>query len=157
MIYRDTTKSGICIDCGEPFEKTFRSPNPSLSPRCDTCKSVNKKKVAKEYRIKNKALAAVQMKEWRLLNIHGITQEDVLKILSDQNFQCLICSIDITENYAIDHDHACCPVPSGGNGSVPRCGKCFRGLLCKSCNSGLGFFKDNPELLMNAIYYLKEA
>ena len=30
-----------------------------------------------------------------------------------------------------------------------------RGLLCTNCNLGLGNFKDNPELLLRAIEYLK--
>jgi len=31
----------------------------------------------------------------------------------------------------------------------------FRGLLCTQCNSGLGYFKDNEEILLNAIEYLR--
>ncbi len=31
----------------------------------------------------------------------------------------------------------------------------IRGLLCASCNGGLGLFKDNPQALANAILYLK--
>jgi hypothetical protein len=32
----------------------------------------------------------------------------------------------------------------------------FRGLLCHNCNVGLGFFKDNPEKLRQAIVYLEK-
>jgi len=39
----------------------------------------------------------------------------------------------------IDHDH--------------RTGQ-VRGLLCHTCNAGLGMFKDNIELLHRAIMYL---
>ena len=31
----------------------------------------------------------------------------------------------------------------------------FRGFLCNSCNTGLGKFKDDPEILLNAIAYLQ--
>ena len=33
----------------------------------------------------------------------------------------------------------------------------MRGLLCQQCNLGLGCFKDNPTILMNAIEYLSKA
>jgi len=51
---------------------------------------------------------------------------------------CQICNRK--EKLCIDHNHQ--------SGYV-------RGVLCNSCNSGLGFFKDNAELLCHAIGYLK--
>jgi hypothetical protein len=42
---------------------------------------------------------------------------------------------------SIDHDHETAQV---------------RGLLCDSCNLGLGKFKDSPELLQRAIQYLEK-
>jgi hypothetical protein len=41
----------------------------------------------------------------------------------------------------IDHDHT--------TGEV-------RGLLCPTCNAGLGHFKDSPELLLKAALYLQK-
>jgi len=50
---------------------------------------------------------------------------------------CEICKT--TCNLCGDHDH--------------KTGK-FRGTLCRSCNSGIGFFKDQTALLAEAISYL---
>ncbi len=52
---------------------------------------------------------------------------------------CEICGT--AENLCGDHDHAT--------------GK-FRGTLCRGCNSGLGFFKDQIALLSEAILYLSQ-
>ena len=35
------------------------------------------------------------------------------------------------------------------------CGKCIRGLLCKSCNHALGYMKDNPDVLRAAADYVE--
>jgi hypothetical protein len=32
----------------------------------------------------------------------------------------------------------------------------MRGVLCRTCNAGLGMFKDDPNMLMRAIQYLLE-
>lgn len=44
------------------------------------------------------------------------------------------------KDICIDHDHKT---------------NLVRGLLCKLCNSGLGFFRDKPDFLKRAIFYLK--
>lgn len=56
----------------------------------------------------------------------------------------------------------CGQKPSCGNGrrlNVDHCHKtgALRGLLCLYCNSGIGYFKDDPEILRAAIRYLEEA
>lgn len=80
---------------------------------------------------------------------YGITLEIYQKMLESQDFSCAICKTKLEDrkDIRIDHDHNCCK----GEFS---CGKCIRGLLCNSCNCGLGYFKDNKILLKNAISYL---
>lgn len=83
-----------------------------------------------------------------LVSHYGITLEEYSKMLEDCGGVCYICnqpetSINRhgdTKPLHIDHDH--------------KTGK-IRGLLCSSCNKGLGFFKDNEELLKAAIEYLR--
>lgn len=60
-----------------------------------------------------------------------------------QKMGCSICGSTISlgglRRLALDHDHVT--------------GK-FRGGLCSNCNTALGMFKDDPELLRKAIDYL---
>lgn len=71
-----------------------------------------------------------------------ISFEDYNKMFEKQNNLCAICGEKETRNEILSLDH---------------CHKLnrVRGLLCSSCNNGLGFFKDNPERLLKAIKYLK--
>ena len=53
---------------------------------------------------------------------------------------CGICGgVDEERGLFLDHDHA-----SGY----------FRGWLCHACNTGIGHFNDDPELMRSAIRYL---
>lgn len=68
-------------------------------------------------------------------------------LLARQGFVCAICgrpesskhSSGKVKSLAVDHCHR--------TGTI-------RGLLCISCNNGLGRFKDSPELLRKAAAYL---
>lgn len=60
--------------------------------------------------------------------------------LITQAGQCAICKCPVTVTTGrVDHDHKT---------------KEIRGILCSPCNTGLGLFKDDPNLLSNAIGYL---
>jgi hypothetical protein len=73
------------------------------------------------------------MKKWKL------SVADYQKLQDNQRYGCAICGSLFDE--VIDHDHI--------TGKI-------RGLLCRSCNVGLGFFKDDTERLQNAIDYLNK-
>ena len=86
---------------------------------------------------------------------HCISLEQYNLMLLFQNNQCAICNTkkprkkqNESNNFYIDHDHACCP-------GAFSCGQCVRGLLCQLCNSGIGFFNDSLQTLENAIQYLQ--
>ena len=67
------------------------------------------------------------------------------EIKPEKFFICPICKKSsipyVTANLVIDHDH------DTGNA---------REWICDSCNTGLGRFKDNVELMQEAIKYLKK-
>lgn len=90
-------------------------------------------------------------RQYHLNKIYGITIEQYNELFDKQNGCCAICGKHQTENekaLAVDHDHSCCD-------GQKSCGKCIRGLLCSNCNRGLGLFKDNEEVLMRALNYIK--
>lgn len=74
-------------------------------------------------------------------SLYGITQAIYLRMKKEQNSQCLICKLK-KRPLVIDHCHSSNKV---------------RGLLCRSCNQGLGLMKDNPRLLRDAIAYLERT
>jgi hypothetical protein len=75
---------------------------------------------------------------------YGIQIEQYDAMLADQGGRCAICrSVDTgspTRRYfSVDHDHV--------TGVV-------RGLLCISCNTGIGGLRDDPRLVIAALRYL---
>ena len=72
-----------------------------------------------------------------------MTFDDYMAIAELQNFRCAICNTDVPgrghKNFTVDHDHE--------TGIV-------RGLLCWSCNAGIGLLKDNPKIVKAALDYL---
>lgn len=85
------------------------------------------------------------------LRKYGMTGAQLDDLIARQGGQCPICGRAVSRDQcAIDHDHNCCP---GGT----TCGKCVRGVLCGSCNSGLGLFNDDMESLARALSYLQKS
>lgn len=80
-------------------------------------------------------------RDWKLRQQYGITREDELRMLAEQGNRCVICGASFEQVRShIDHDH--------NTGAV-------RDILCCLCNQGLGQFRDNPDLLLNAWAYLQ--
>jgi len=79
----------------------------------------------------------------RVLRGRGITLDQYHAKMEKQNWLCAICGDDLSDKHGrevhIDHDHAT--------------GR-FRGLLCPSCNTGIGKLKESPAVLTTAAAYL---
>jgi hypothetical protein len=79
----------------------------------------------------------------RLQKSYELSLDDYHIMFENQGGKCAICQKDfsfVKKNLNVDHDHT--------TGRV-------RGLLCSKCNLGLGQFKDDPKLLLNAADYIK--
>ncbi len=72
---------------------------------------------------------------------YGLTRERYLQMVNDQAGCCAICDKPTTP-LCVDHDHA--------TGRV-------RGLICDSCNVGLGRFEDDVARLQRAASYLLQG
>lgn len=134
----------------------------------DACKKCNKERASK-YRKKNlqKARSSVnkshkkyykskyenRVKEWRSKNKHriyfyqtkhqyGITEELFKNLLLTQRNKCATCLILFEGKIkaCVDHNHL--------NGKV-------RGLLCKKCNSAIGFAQDDSKILERMADYVR--
>lgn len=82
----------------------------------------------------------------------GLDPQMYEDMLVEQNYKCAICGCDaksLSKRFQIDHDHSCCPTRRA-------CSKCVRGLLCSSCNLGIGNLKDDISILEKATDYLKK-
>jgi hypothetical protein len=74
---------------------------------------------------------------------YGITFEEKLEMLREQELRCKICNIEFnSEKHAcVDHNHV--------TGEI-------RALLCNSCNLMIGMAKENTQVLLAAAAYLEK-
>ena len=101
-------------------------------------KTEKRKAYLQRYR-KSKSFKANQRRE-HLRYQYGLTEEKYNNLLTSQESKCAICKEpERTRRLSVDHCH--------GSGSL-------RGLLCRRCNLGLGYFHDSTTHLRAAIRYL---
>lgn len=91
------------------------------------------------------------------LRDHRVPHEMVRRLVSSPT--CAVCDRDILAKVpaettgrlqarlVVDHDHSCCPGPKS-------CGRCVRGLLCRTCNSAAGLLQDDALVAARMAAYL---
>ena len=122
-----------CPDCGavmalSEFVRTVQSKS-GYSAYCKPCHN------ARSRASREKVGGS---RTYHLTRRYGITAAEADYLLDRQQGLCAICNAAPAVH--VDHDHA--------TGAV-------RALLCFNCNGGLGQFKDNPEVLHAAAYYVQ--
>lgn len=144
-----STKTRQCLDCTSEHNKILK-----------TTYGEEIKTLQRSWYKKNSDKVKAKAKNWRSENFHKarmttlkhkykISQEELDKFLLINEGNCHICSKPETvkskngkiKSLALDHCHV-----TNTN----------RGMLCHSCNVGLGLFKDSTELLNAAIMYLNK-
>jgi Recombination endonuclease VII len=78
---------------------------------------------------------------------YNISPEQYETKKAEQGGVCAICKKE-SDLLVVDHNHSCCS-------QRRTCGKCNRGLLCRSCNTLIGLAEESKEILSNAIEYLR--
>lgn len=123
-------------------------------PYCISCRreATNRHHSSEENKERHKKWYAEQYeptaRDLYYMRKYGITLHEYQKMSILQNDLCKIClqpdktilREDGAVHLVVDHCH--------DSGKI-------RGLLCRSCNLGLGFFADSPSVLEKAIAYLK--
>lgn len=100
------------------------------------CKACDQK-----YRLENQD----EIREYHYQNRYGISLEQYEEKLKEQDYSCAICGSKHTSNdrmkrLVVDHNH--------NTGQV-------RGLLCHACNVAIGAAKEQEDILMACISYLR--
>ena len=119
------------------FYKNKGRPN-GLQGYCKVCSNEAKKNSRKN----NPKIHRENQKRQRLKREYNLTPEQYDDIFIEQGSECLICGVfykNTKKGLFIDHNH--------DTGEI-------RGLLCYKCNMGIGYFNDDPKLLIKASNYL---
>jgi hypothetical protein len=117
----------VCLDCKEekPNDEFYRTPKGSQGIAC-YCKLCQ---LARNHKANLKKYYGTSFEEWE-------------KKLVEQNGVCAICGKPDNRGWRLSQDH---------NHSTKE----LRGLLCSNCNTGLGLFKEDFDLLIKAASYIR--
>lgn len=143
-------KKDKLVDC---FHKSTHKVS-GISQYCKICTSLNRTESKERIKSGNvKHIVGLYKKGSEELKNHnrnqklkynyGITINDYNLMFTNQKGCCAICNIHqskLKRPLDVDHDHT--------TGEI-------RGLLCSKCNTGIGLFNDNIELLSLSINYLQ--
>lgn len=137
----------VCTGCQEFKNLDSFSKHPNFKDgRNSKCKACKNQMAATYYQENKERLLAAQAWEdygrakW-LREKYGLTIEEYDALLVSQDGRCAICrKLPTEKRFHVDHCHV--------TGRV-------RKLLCYSCNAGLGLFKDNLDILREAVKYLE--
>lgn len=148
----DASRDGwqcYCIPCWREYNKNRKEYRKNLKypeeRRCLSCDLVKcASAFSKDLRSKNGLAPHCKecLRFGRLLKLYHLSEEGFWDLFSEQDGKCAICLKPLVfgdKETSVDHCH--------------KTGK-VRGLLCFSCNTGLGRFSDDPRLLRIAYLYL---
>ena len=142
-----------CIVCSKKYHADrYEAQKEKIRTQVEAYRANNKEKLTRASEVWRANNVDKVKRYQRVTNLKkfGLSIEAYEAMAAKQNNCCAICNSPETfihgatkevAKLAVDHCHT--------TGKV-------RKLLCKSCNNGLGLFKDNVGILTAAIAYIKE-
>lgn len=138
-----------CKGCGEQFAAIWTGMG--RQPTCGPC-TAETHRTKKDRHNAARRVDGLRGEYWKeysrkyRIRRYGITETEFEQLLVTQNGVCAVCGSPpvpgtgpATKRLHVDHNH--------------QTGK-IRGLLCNSCNRGIGYFKDDSALLRAAADYI---
>lgn len=119
-------------------QKNPTGKKPGLQPRCKPCS-------LEDTRQWRDSQTPERIKDLYYRRSYGMGLDEFQTRWANQGGKCAICSCEMVDgrltanSCVVDHDHA--------TGLV-------RGLLCNQCNRGIGYLKDDPNVVLSAAKYL---
>lgn len=121
-------RGAYCKPCQTELANRWRKNNPDKANATQ-----------RRWRRENKAIVKLwEQKNW-LKRKYGMLEKDYQVLLEKQGGACAVCKVIPKQRLFVDHCHET---------------KKVRGLLCSACNLGIGIFKNSPERLQAAAWYL---
>lgn len=135
--------SSWCQKCTNAYMRQHRQDNAEHYSKYEAARyRANREKIRERVR-KNRTPEADR--NLKLKYGYGLTLEAYDELLAQQEYVCAICKKPPNGKFkflAVDHDHI--------TGRI-------RGLLCTTCNLGLGALKDSKNILRAALAYLERG
>lgn len=134
-----------CRTCQKIYRQEWWSKNsPKYANRYANNLEHHRAECRRRYHQSDKKKAGTKTWKAKILREFGLTVDDYNLLLEQQNGVCAICKkVDSDgRRLAVDHCH--------GTGTV-------RGLLCRRCNTAIGLFEDDADLIQTAINYLNPS
>jgi hypothetical protein len=122
--------------------KNYRKKPETIAKTVEYNKSAKAKEALKKYDQSDKG--KINRKKKHLRSKYNLSLVEYNEKLKQQNHKCAICGtdeIDLDRSLCVDHNHETNVV---------------RELLCNSCNTGIGMFKEDISIFQKAIAYLKK-
>ena len=143
---------GECKDCRNKRRRKAAQKNPPKLESFKTCRECGETKLGKDFSLSKESKDGLRSicKECHSFKNKkakfGIGRKEYFTLLKKQGGKCKICKGEDIKNknnskFHIDHCH--------------KTGK-VRGLLCDACNRGIGFLRDDINIIKRAAEYVAE-